>query len=49
MAKLYFRYGTMNSAKTMNLIAVAHNYKLQNKKIILLKPEIDTRTGEKIF
>jgi thymidine kinase len=26
MAKLYFRYGTVGSAKTLNLIAVAHNY-----------------------
>ena len=25
MAKLYFRYGTMDSAKTLNLLAVAHN------------------------
>jgi hypothetical protein len=26
MAKLYFRYGAVGSAKTLNLIAVAHNY-----------------------
>ena len=32
MAKLYFRYGTVGSAKTMNLLAVAHNYRHQNKK-----------------
>ncbi len=41
--KLYFRYGTMNSSKTANLIMVAHNYKRLNKKIIIIKPNIDTR------
>lgn len=45
MAKLYFRHGTVGSAKTLNLLAVAHNYKQQNKKILLLKPALDTRFG----
>jgi thymidine kinase len=49
MAKLYFRYGTMDSAKTMNLLAVAHNYRKQGKRVILLKPKLDERFGtEKI-
>ena len=47
MAKLYFRYGTVGSAKTLNLLAVAHNYKQQNKKVILIKPNMDTRFGRK--
>ena len=42
--KLYFRYGCMNSSKTANLLMIAHNYESQNKKILLLKPSIDTRT-----
>lgn len=46
MAKLYFRYGTMGSAKTMNLLAVAHNYEQQGKRVILLKPKLDDRFGE---
>lgn len=46
MAKLYFRYGTVGSAKTLNLLAVAHNYRQQGKKIILMKPDIDTRFGK---
>jgi thymidine kinase len=46
MPKLYFRYGTMNSSKTMNLLMVAHNYDNQNKKVILIKPSIDNRFGE---
>ena len=45
MAKLYFRYGTVGSAKTMNLLAVAHNYRHQNKNVLLLKPRLDTRFG----
>lgn len=45
MAKLYFRYGAMNAAKTLNLLAVAHNYKQQGKRIMLLKPALDDRFG----
>lgn len=45
MAKLYFRYGSVGSAKTLNLLAVAHNYRQQGKKILLLKPKMDTRFG----
>lgn len=43
MAKLYFRHGTMSSAKTLNLLAVAHNYRSQGKRVLLLKPRLDTR------
>lgn len=46
MAKLYFRYGTMGSAKTLNLLAVAHNYASQGKAVLLLKPKLDTRFGQ---
>src|SRR5579872_3581769 len=46
MAKLYFRHGTVGSAKTLNLLAVAHNYRKQGKKVILIKPELDTRFGK---
>ena len=45
MAKLYFRYGAVGSAKTLNLLAVTHNYQQQNKKIFLLKPRLDIRFG----
>lgn len=45
MAKLYFRYGVVGSAKTLNLLAVAHNYRQQKKNVLLLKPAIDTRFG----
>lgn len=46
MAKLYFRYGTVGSAKTLNLLAVAHNYRQQGKSVMLLKPAMDSRFGE---
>lgn len=49
MAKLYFRYGTVSSAKTLNLLAVAHNYRQQNKRVLLFKPEIDTRFGRDVI
>lgn len=45
MSKLYYRYGTMNSAKSMNLLAVAHNYESQDKKVLLLKPCLDERSN----
>ncbi len=45
MAKLYFRYGTVGSAKTLNLLAVAHNYQQQGKRVVLAKPAMDTRFG----
>ena len=45
MAKLYFRYGAMGSAKSLNLLAVAHNYQQQNKKVLLVKPHLDVRFG----
>ncbi len=45
MSKLYFRHGTVGSAKTLNLLAVAYNYTQQGKKVILIKPRLDTRFG----
>jgi len=43
MAKLYFRYGAMNSGKTANLLMVADNYINQGKEVVILKPNKDTR------
>ena len=43
MAKLYFRYGAMNSGKTANLLMVADNYINLGRKVIILKPAQDTR------
>jgi len=43
MAKLYFRYGAMNSGKTTAIIQVAHNYEERGMKVILIKPLLDTK------
>jgi thymidine kinase len=48
MAKLYFRYGTVGSAKTLNLLAVAHNYMQQRKRAFIIKPELDVRFGREL-
>ncbi|WP_166246113.1 thymidine kinase [Paenibacillus turpanensis] len=45
MAQLYFRYGTMNSGKSIEVLRVAHNYEEQGKKVLLFTPAIDDRYG----
>ncbi|KRN09391.1 thymidine kinase [Liquorilactobacillus mali] len=45
MAQLFFRYGTMNSGKSVELLKVAHNYRESGKKVILLTSSLDTRSG----
>lgn len=49
MAKLYFRYGAMNSGKTTALLQVAHNYEERGMKVLILKPSIDTKGNNKII
>ena len=49
MSKLYFRHGTVGSAKTLNLLAVAYNYTQQGKEVILIKPRLDTRFGSEMI
>ncbi len=48
MAKLNFKYATMNSGKTLDLIRTAYNYEENGYKIFILKPLIDTKGGNKI-
>ncbi|MBC9703901.1 MAG: thymidine kinase [Enterococcus sp.] len=48
MAKLYFRYGAMNSGKSTNILQVAHNYKERGQIAIIAKPTIDTK-DEKVL
>ena len=43
MAKLYFRYGAMNSGKTTLLLQAAYNYEERGLKTLVLKPSIDTK------
>lgn len=43
MAKLEFRYGAMNSGKSMMLLQVAYNYNENNRSVLLIKSETDTK------
>ena len=47
MAKLYFRYGAMGSSKTANAIMVQYNYGERNQKVLMAKPRLDNRDGER--
>lgn len=49
MAKLYFKYGAMGSSKSANALMAEYNYAEVGKKVILAKPCIDTRDGERII
>lgn len=44
MAKLYFRYGAMNSGKSTALIQVAHNYEERGQRVLIAKPATDTKS-----
>jgi thymidine kinase len=48
MAKLFFRYGAMNSGKSTALIQVAYNYEERNMNVLLVKAEIDSKGNDKI-
>ena len=43
MAKLYFRYGAMNSGKSTALLQAAYNYEERGQRVLLAKPAIDSR------
>ena len=45
MAKLYFRYGAMNSGKSTALLQAAFNYEERDQRVLLAKPAIDTKTS----
>ncbi len=49
MAKLYFRYGAMNSGKTTNLMQVAFNYKERGMEAIVIKPLTDIKGGKMVI
>ncbi len=48
MAKLYFRYGAMNCGKSTAIIQVAYNYEEKGKRILLMKPSIDTKGNDTV-
>lgn len=45
MAQLFFRYGAMNSGKTIEILKVAHNYEEQHKRVLILTSSVDNRDG----
>ncbi len=47
MAKLYYRYGAMGSSKTANAIMVQYNYEERGQRVLMVKPRLDTRDGER--
>jgi thymidine kinase len=48
VAKLYFRYGAMNSGKSTSLLQAAYNYEERGQHVLLAKPEIDTKGADEI-
>ncbi len=48
MAKLYFRYGAMNSGKSTALLQAAFNYEERGHRVLLAKPAVDTKGAEHI-
>lgn len=48
MAKLYFRYGAMNSGKTRDLLKTYYNYIERDMKVIIVKPFCDTKGGDTV-
>ena len=47
--KLYFRYGTMGSAKTALLLTTAYNFEERGMEYLCMKPIIDTREKENVI
>ncbi|WP_084130485.1 thymidine kinase [Demequina sp. NBRC 110055] len=48
MAKLYFRYGAMNSGKSTMLLQAAYNYRERAQLPLIVKPGVDTKAGESV-
>ncbi|MBM6940484.1 thymidine kinase [Limosilactobacillus coleohominis] len=49
MAQLFFKYGAMNSGKSIDILKVAHNYEEQGKPVELLTSGVDTRAGRGVI
>lgn len=46
MSKIYFKYGTMGSGKSMELIRTYYNYVERGMKAIIFKSGLDNRDGD---
>jgi thymidine kinase len=49
VAKLYFRYGAMNSGKSTALLQAAFNYEERGHRVLLAKPSVDTKGDRSIL
>lgn len=43
MAQLFFKYGAMNSGKSIEILKVAYNYEEQNKNVLIFTSSLDDR------
>jgi thymidine kinase len=48
VAKLYFRYGAMNSGKSTALLQAAYNYEERGQRVLLAKPRVDTKGDDAV-
>lgn len=48
MAKLFFRYGAMNSGKSTALMQVAFNYEERGMRVLVIKPAVDTKGDDHV-
>ena len=46
MAKLYFRYSSMDAGKTLDLLKVAYNYEDRSRHALILTSSVDKRAGK---
>jgi len=49
MKRLYFKYGVMGSSKSAQALMTAFNYTQKGYKVLLIKPNIDTREAEDVI
>jgi thymidine kinase len=47
--KLIYKFGTMGSGKSLQLLATAHNFQIHQIPFLILKSTIDTRDGENVI
>lgn len=48
MAKMHFKYASMNSGKSIDLMRTAFNYEENGYQVLVLKPIIDTKAGDRL-
>lgn len=42
--KIVFKYGVMNSGKTLDMVGRVHSLREKDNKVLVMKPELDTRS-----